>query len=121
MFRAEGTPAYLRRKIAGEALALRAGRQTARSNVQLARVQGQQLSQIESHVAEKISGCGVVMKRSRLLSTPCLCSVRSAVFTRRAKRPNFNSRSKPHMSQDERPELFDVLPLELAVNRALAP
>src|SRR5439155_15560237 len=28
---------------------------------------------------------------------------------------------KPHMSQDERPELFDVLPLELAVNRALAP
>src|SRR2546427_7722935 len=62
MFRTEGTPAYLRRKTAGEALALRAGRQTARSDVQLARVQGQQLSQTESHVAEKISGCGVVVE-----------------------------------------------------------
>src|SRR2546430_9180319 len=35
--------------------------------------------------------------------------------------PVFNPRSKPHVSQDERPELFDVLPLEFAVNRALAP
>src|SRR5437660_9620291 len=39
----------------------------------------------------------------------------------RGKTPHFYSRSKPHVSQDERPELFDVLPLELAVNRALAP
>src|SRR5438309_6787345 len=61
MFRTEGTPAYLRRKIAGETLALRAGRQTARSNVQLARVQGQQLSQTESRVAEKISWSWVAL------------------------------------------------------------
>src|SRR3989442_12600382 len=74
MFRTEGTPAYLRRKTAGEALALRAGRQTARSNVQLARVQGQQLSQTESRVAEKISGCYVVVRKP---ATPARPEVRS--------------------------------------------
>src|SRR5438477_12924582 len=62
MLHAQGTPAHLRRKTAGETLALRAGRQTARSDVRLARVQSEQLSETKTNVAEEISGRGMALK-----------------------------------------------------------
>ena len=53
MFRAERAPAYLRRPGAGETLALRARRQTARSHLQLGRVQSEQLSEAETRSPEE--------------------------------------------------------------------
>src|SRR5438445_330591 len=62
MLPAQGTPAHLRRETAGKTLALRAGRQTARSDVRLARVQGEQLSEAQRNAAEKISGRGMAVE-----------------------------------------------------------
>ena len=54
-FAAQGAPAHLRRPPAGEALALRARRQTAGSHLQLDRLQGEQLSEAQARPAEEIS------------------------------------------------------------------
>src|ERR1035437_8460913 len=61
MFPAESAPACLRRPPAGEALALRARRQTAGSHLQLGRVQSEQLSEAQTHSAKEAPGRAVAM------------------------------------------------------------
>src|SRR6266566_1803303 len=55
MFRACGTPEHLRRPGADKILALRARRQTAGSDLRLARLQSEQLSKNQTGPAEEIS------------------------------------------------------------------
>src|SRR6266581_296707 len=55
MFRAWGTPGHLRRPGADKILALRARRQTAGSDLQLARLQSEQLSKNQTGPAKEIS------------------------------------------------------------------
>src|SRR6266446_696846 len=55
MFRPWGTPEHLRRPGADKILALRARRQTAGSDLQLARLQSEQLSKNQTCPAEEIS------------------------------------------------------------------
>src|SRR5258708_30304441 len=61
MFPTQEPPAHLRRQTAGETLALRSRRKAARSDFQLARLQGEHLSEVETHAATEVSGDGVAV------------------------------------------------------------